>query len=117
MELKVMGMEENLCRCGTKSAVVDEDLEYFTPLKTQEGSFQSSPVAGSSSSAPLPVPEPLPPADQSLPPSGNSDQETLGADPHLPSGYIVISLWFLNQSAWLLPRGYFLITFKKCPML
>ena len=36
---------------------------------------------------------------------------TLGTDPHLPSGYIVISLWFLNQSAQHIPTGYIVITF------
>ncbi len=36
---------------------------------------------------------------------------TLGANPHLPSGYMVSSLWFLNQSAQRIPTGYILITF------
>lgn len=77
LELKVMGMEDNLCRCGAKSTAVDEDLEYFTPLVAGKDSFPEASSSSSALSAPLPVPEPLPPADQSLPPSGQSDQENI----------------------------------------
>ena len=44
-------------------------------------------------------------------------RNTLGANPQLPSGYMVGSLWFLDQSAHLLPSGYFVIAFKKYPSL
>ena len=36
---------------------------------------------------------------------------TLGANPHSPSGYMVGSLWFLDQSAQHLPTRYVLVTF------
>ena len=35
----------------------------------------------------------------------------LGENPHLPSGDMVDSLWFLDQSAQHLPTGYIVITF------
>ena len=71
METQVMGMEDRLCRCGTRSVVGGEEVEYVTPNETSPSSpFQGASPAGPSSPEPLPIREPpMPPADQSLPAS------------------------------------------------
>ena len=51
--------------------------------------------------------------ESSMPEQGQS----LGARGHLPSGYVVSSLWVLKQFAHPMPTGYMLSIFEKNPSI